>query len=66
MARTIARVLSIPTFRARLVEAYLRLTHRTLDSLSPAAIRAAYRQEISATIDADPALAERLAASFGL
>jgi hypothetical protein len=66
MNATISKVLSIPANRARLVEAYLRLSHRTLNSLSAAQIRKEYRNDISDTIDCDPEMAERVAASFGL
>lgn len=65
MTATIARILGIPADRARLVEGYLRLEHRTLNSLSAAQIRTAY-SEISATIDEDPAMADRVAVSFSI
>ena len=66
MNTIIAKTLNIAADRARLVEGYLRLEHRTLGSLSAAQIRKAYRSEISDTIDCDPAMAERVAASYGL
>lgn len=65
MNATIARILQIAPGRARLVRGYLQLEHRTLNGLSAAQIARAYR-EIAPTIDADPAMAERVAGSFGL
>ena len=65
MTATIARILSIAPDRARLVRGYLQLECRTLNGLSAAQIKRHYR-EIGPTIDADPAMAERVAESFGL
>ncbi len=65
MTATIARILGIDTARARLVRGYLQLEHRTLDSLSAAQIKREYR-EIGPAIDADSAMADRVASSFGL
>lgn len=63
----IADILKITPQRAVLVEAYLRLQYGTLDHLSRAAIWHEYTHGgISATIDADPDQAVRLARSIGL
>lgn len=62
---TVATTLSIPANRARLVVGYLRSEYRTLDALSRQQICADYSEWIAATIDADPAMADRLAASYG-
>ena len=55
----------IGTRDPRHVEAYLRLQYGTLDALSRDMIRREARSIIGA-IDADPAMAERLAQSYGL
>ena len=65
MTTTIARILNVTADRARLVRGYLQLEYHTLDSLSAAQIKRQYR-EIGPTIDADPAMANRVAESFGL
>jgi hypothetical protein len=65
MNQTIARILNITTDRARLVEGYLRLTYRSLGSLSAEQIEDEYRNDISAVIDADPAMADFIAGSYG-
>lgn len=62
----ICAALGITPERARLVEGFLRLERRGLDSLNDNAIRREYACGISEAIDSDPAVAERLAASFGL
>ena len=63
---TVSAALNIAADRARLVVGYLRSEYRALDSLSRQQIRADYRDWIGAAIDADPAMADRLAASYGL
>ena len=65
MTATIATVLNIPADRARLVEGYIRSEVRTINQLSKAKIRSMYRW-IGPTVDADPEMADRLAASYGL
>lgn len=62
---TLSVMLDIPSERARLVEGFLRCEHRSLNSLTAQQIRTAYG-EIGGCIDADPALADRLATSYGL
>lgn len=62
----ICAALGITPERARLVEGFLRLEWRGLDSLSAEGIRHEYEAGICEAIDSDPAVAERLAASFGL
>jgi len=59
-------ILDIAADRSRLVVGYLRSEYRTLDAISPAQIRKDYRGWINETIDADPAMADQLAASYGL
>ena len=63
---TVSAALNIAADRARLVVGYLRSEYRTLDSLSRQQIRADYGDWIGATIDVDPVMADRLAASYGL
>ncbi len=65
MVGTIAKILRITPERARLVAGYLWVDHRALDELSPTYIINEYLWEISDCIDADPALADRVAASYG-
>lgn len=62
---TLTQILSIPAERARLVEGFLRCERRSLNSLTAQQIRASYAY-IAECIDADPELANRLAASYGL
>lgn len=63
---TIANILGIATDRSRLVVGYLRSEYRTLDAIGPAQIRKDYRDWINETINADPAMADQLAASYGI
>lgn len=63
---TIANILDIAADRSRLVVGYLRSEYRTLDAISPAQIRKDYRGWIDEAINADPAMADQLAASYGL
>lgn len=63
---TIAQTLHITPQRASLVEAFLRLEHGTLDSLSRADIRMAYVNWIQQDIDADVNAAMKLAETFGV
>ena len=65
MTATISRILGVSPERARLVNGFLRCEYRTLDHLSAQQIRTAY-VEIAECIDADPVMADRLAASYGL
>ena len=65
MVNTIARILDIAPERARLVAGYLRDDHRALDALSPGYIAEMYLTEIKDCIDADPTLADKVAASYG-
>lgn len=54
-----------PAYNAAHIEAFMRLEHSTLDGLS----REQFASEVRIAcecIDADPAMAPRLAASFGL
>jgi len=53
-----------PSHDPRHVEAYMRLEHGTLDRLSPRQFAADVKMAV-ACIDADPAMAERLAQSYG-
>lgn len=62
----IVETLNVTPNRARLVEAYLRLSHSTLDSLSRADIYKEYREDLSDTIDEDIETAIKLAESYGL
>lgn len=63
----IATTLQIAPARARLVEGYLRLQYKTLDHLSREDIRREYVEGgIAATIDDDPAMADRLASTYSL
>lgn len=63
----IADTLKITPERARLVEAYLRLDHGTLDALSPDDItREYFHGGITTAIDANPKGARALADSYGL
>jgi hypothetical protein len=63
---SIANILGIAADRARLVVGYLRSEYRTLDGISRQQIRADYGSWIGATIDANIAMADQLAASYGL
>jgi hypothetical protein len=54
-----------PTYNAAHVEAYMRLERGTLDSLTAQQFAREVRMAC-ACIDADPCMASRLAASFGL
>lgn len=65
MVNTVARILNVTPERARLVAGYLRCDHRALGSLSADYIKEMYLVEIRDCIDADPALADRVAASYG-
>ena len=63
---TVSAALGIAADRARLVVGYLRCEYRTLDGLSRQQILADYGSWIGAAIDANPAMAAQLAASYGL
>lgn len=54
-----------PTFAPRLIEAYMRNEHGTLDALAPDAFAAEVKIAASC-VAADPSLAELLAQSYGL
>lgn len=62
----IARTLSIPADESRLVEAYLRSQHGTLNALSLNDIRDAYIGAIRELIEADRQFAHQLAETMGI
>lgn len=66
MTEYLAELLGIDREAARLVEAWLRLAHGTLDGLSPAQIRADYSSWIAEAIRQHRAESQALAASYGL
>ena len=54
-----------PGYKPAQIEAFMRVEHSTLDGLSPQRFASEVRLACQC-IDADPAMASRLAASFGL
>lgn len=54
-----------PSYKPAQIEAFMRVGHSTLDGLSPSQFRAEVRLACKC-VDADPAMASRIAASFGL